>query len=121
MKETVNGATHTWTITYDARGRLETVTRDDTHYNVYGYDPNGNLTAINGARSERIDAQDRHGELHPPGGGSGRLAYTNNGDLTDKTSGRRRTRSTTTSRPTSAASRSTPPVNAASSTTSSTA
>jgi RHS repeat-associated protein len=83
MQELVNGATHTWTIGYDTRGRLETVTRDGTS-TTYGYDPNGNLTAINAADFGTFDAQDRMVSFTPPGGELWSLAYTNNGDLTAK-------------------------------------
>jgi RHS repeat-associated protein len=83
MQELVNGATHTWSISYDARGRLETVTRDGTT-SSYEYDPNGNLTAISGATFGTFDAQDRMVSFTPPGGDLWSLAYTNNGDLTGK-------------------------------------
>jgi YD repeat-containing protein len=83
MQELVNGATHTWSISYDARGRLETVTRDGTT-SSYDYDSNGNLTAINGATFGTFDAQDRMVSFTPPGGDLWSLTYTNNGDLTGK-------------------------------------
>jgi RHS repeat-associated protein len=85
MQELVSGSTHTWGIGYDSRGRLETVTRDGTT-TTYGYDPNGNLTAINGATFGTFDAQDRMVSFTPPGGEPWTLAYTNNGDLTAKAS-----------------------------------
>jgi RHS repeat-associated protein len=85
MNELVNGAAHTWTISYDSRGRLETVNRDSTT-STYGYDPNGNLTTINGAPFGTFDAQDRMVSFTPPGGDPWTLAYTNNGDLTAKES-----------------------------------
>jgi RHS repeat-associated protein len=85
MQELVNGATHTWSIGYDARGRLETVTRDGTT-TTYDYDPNGNLTTVNGAPFGTFDAQDRMVSFTPPGGDVWTLAYTNNGDLTAKAS-----------------------------------
>jgi YD repeat-containing protein len=85
MNELINGAAHTWTISYDARGRLQTVTRDGTT-TTYGYDPNGNLTAINGASFGSFDAQDRMIGFTPPGGEPWTLAYTNNGDLNAKES-----------------------------------
>jgi YD repeat-containing protein len=83
MQELVNGATHSWSIRYDPRGRLESVTRDGTA-TTYGYDPNGNLTAINGAPFGTFDAQDRMVSFTPPGGDVWTLGYTNNGDLTAK-------------------------------------
>ncbi len=85
MQELVNGATHKWAIGYDSRGRLESVTRDGTT-TTYGYDPNGNLTAINGAPFGTFDAQDRMVSFAAPGGDLWTLAYTNNGDLTAKES-----------------------------------
>ena len=75
-------------MTYDARGRLESVTLDG-RYDVYEYDPNGNLTGINGATFGTYDAQDRMVTFTPPGGGPWRLTYTNNGDLSQKLSGTR--------------------------------
>jgi len=59
------------------------VTRDGTS-TTYGYDPNGNLTAINGSPFGTFDAQDRMLSFTQPGGDAWTLAYTNNGDLTAK-------------------------------------
>jgi RHS repeat-associated protein len=87
MNETINGATHSWLMTYDSRSRLESVTLDGGT-NVYTYDPNGNLTEINGATFGTYDAQDRMVTLNPANGsGPWTYSYTNNGDLTEKTSG----------------------------------
>ena len=83
MIEYINGVTHSWAITYDARGRLESVVRDGTT-TTYEYDPNGNLTGINGAPFGTYDAQDRMVTFVPPGGASWTLSYTNNGDLLTK-------------------------------------
>jgi len=80
MIETVNGTTHSWAMTYDARGRLESVNRDGTT-TTYEYDPNGNLTKINGAAFGTYDAQDRMVTFVP----GWTLSYTNNGDLSDRT------------------------------------
>ena len=66
--------------TYDARGRLESVTFDGTT-RVYSYDPNGNLTQINGATFGTYDAQDRMVTFSDATTGSWTLSYTNNGDL----------------------------------------
>ena len=80
MKETINGVTHTWAIAYDARGRLSSVTRDGVAAS-YGYDPNGNLTTINGATFGTYDAQDRMLSFQSATTGLWTLSYTNNGDL----------------------------------------
>jgi RHS repeat-associated protein len=61
------------------------VTRDGTT-STYGYDPNGNLTAINGASFGTFDAQDRMIGFTALAGDPWTLAYTNNGDLTAKES-----------------------------------
>jgi RHS repeat-associated protein len=84
MNETINGATHSWLMTYDARGRLESVTLDGST-NVYTYDPNGNLTAINRGAFGTYDAQDRL-ITFTLAGGSWVLDYSNNGDLLQKLS-----------------------------------
>jgi RHS repeat-associated protein len=87
MVESTNGTTHSWTYTYDVRGRLESVT-EDGGLTTYGYDPNGNLTDINGETFGTYDAQDRLVTFAPPEGGiSWGLTYTNNGDLLDKGNG----------------------------------
>jgi RHS repeat-associated protein len=86
MNETINGATHSWLMTYDVRGRLESVTLDGST-SVYGYDSNGNLITVNGGAFGTYDAQDRLITLTPPGGGSWAYSYTNNGDVTFKTNG----------------------------------
>jgi RHS repeat-associated protein len=83
MTELVNGVTHAWAITYDARVRLESATRDGVT-TAYAYDPNGNLTEINGATFGSYDAQDRLVSFVEPGGGSWNLTYSNNGDLEQK-------------------------------------
>jgi RHS repeat-associated protein len=80
MHETINGVTHTWAIAYDARGRLSSVTRDGVAAS-YGYDPNGNLTTINGATFGTYDAQDRMLSFQSAATGLWTLSYTNNGDL----------------------------------------
>jgi RHS repeat-associated protein len=85
MLEYVNGVTHSWAMTYDARSRLESCVRDGTA-TTYEYDPNGNLTGINGAAFGTFDAQDRMVTFAPPAGGSWTLSYTNNGDLSTKES-----------------------------------
>ena len=87
MNETINGATHSWLMTYDVRGRLESVTLDGTT-SVYGYDPNGNMTTVDGSTFGTYDAQDRLVTLSPTSGsGPWTYSYTNNGDLTGKTNG----------------------------------
>ncbi len=83
MVEYINGVTHSWAITYDARSRLESVTGDGTN-TTYQYDPNGNLTGISGATFGTFDAQDRMVTFTPPGQTSWTLGYTNNGDLSQK-------------------------------------
>jgi RHS repeat-associated protein len=85
MNETINGATHSWLMTYDARARLESVTLDG-NTSVYTYDPNGNLTEINGVAFGTYDAQDRLVTLNSPTSGAWTFGYTNNGELTNKTS-----------------------------------
>ncbi|WP_163995126.1 RHS repeat-associated core domain-containing protein [Pyxidicoccus caerfyrddinensis] len=61
--ETVQGvATQTWGYTYDAAGRLETVTLNGTVHASYGYDDNGNRTSHTEAGiaiAATYDAQDR--------------------------------------------------------------
>jgi len=74
-------------MTYDVRGRLESVTLDGTT-SVYGYDPNGNMTTVDGSTFGTYDAQDRLVTLSPTSGsGPWTYSYTNNGDLTGKTNG----------------------------------
>ena len=85
MLEYVNGVSHSWAMTYDARGRLESVVRDGST-TTYEYDPNGNLTGINGATFGTFDAQDRMATFAQPGGAAWTLSYTNNGDLSTKES-----------------------------------
>jgi hypothetical protein len=51
------------------------VTRDGTT-STYDYDPNGNLTTINGATFGTFDAQDRMVSFTPPGGDLWPLAYS---------------------------------------------
>jgi RHS repeat-associated protein len=61
--ETVQGvATQTWGYTYDAAGRLETVTLNGIVHASYGYDDNGNRTSHTEAGiaiAATYDAQDR--------------------------------------------------------------
>jgi RHS repeat-associated protein len=83
MLETANGVTHSWAFTYDARSRLESVTEDGAT-TTYEYDPNGNLTAINGGAFGTYDAQDRLVTFTPPGQNAWALSYSNNGDLQEK-------------------------------------
>jgi YD repeat-containing protein len=86
MNEQSNGATHSWAMSYDTRGRLESVSQDGATH-VYTYDPNGNLTQIDGATFGTYDAQDRLVTFNDVTTGSWTLSYTNNGDLTYKTNG----------------------------------
>ena len=117
MVEFINGVTHSWDITYDARGRLESVMRDGTA-TTYGYDPNGNLAAINGATFGTYDAQDRMVTFAPPGQSAWTLSYTNNGDLEQKLGEAQTFAFATTCRPTFGASRSLGPAREASGTSS---
>ncbi|MET0405407.1 MAG: RHS repeat-associated core domain-containing protein [Cystobacter sp.] len=77
--EVAQGVTHAWGYAYDQEGRLQDVTRDGAHYASYGYDLNGNRTALTQAGvtlSATHDAQDR---LHTQGGAT--YAFGPNGDL----------------------------------------
>jgi RHS repeat-associated protein len=80
MSEQINGATHNWSLAYDARGRLTSATRDLVT-NTYTYDPNGNRLTVNGGGDWFYDAQDRL--LSTPDGTS--FTYRNDGTATSKT------------------------------------
>jgi RHS repeat-associated protein len=80
MSEQINGATHNWSLAYDARGRLTSAARDLVT-NAYTYDPNGNRLTANGSGEWFYDAQDRL--LSTPDGTS--FTYRNDGTATSKT------------------------------------
>ena len=81
-QEIRDGATTTWSYTYDAAGRLEHVGKDGSTYAAYTYDQNGNRTSTvkQGAPTYAgFDARDRmttQGDLD--------LTYNQNGELTTK-------------------------------------
>ena len=77
-RETVGGQTVTEAYTYDARGRLETVTRNGAQV-TYAYDANGNRLSRN-TTAGTYDEQDR---LLTWGDNS--YEYTANGELLSKT------------------------------------
>ena len=57
--EDVNGATTTWGYTYDARGRLASVSENGSVIDSYGYDGNGNRTSVNGQTVATYNADDQ--------------------------------------------------------------
>jgi RHS repeat-associated protein len=62
LQETIDGATHTYSYTYDLADRLATVTIDGAAASSYTYDGNGNATSatVRGvAATGSYDAQDR--------------------------------------------------------------
>jgi len=91
--ETVQGSSHTTDYSYDLAGRLDTVTVDGTLSADYGYDANGNRTALSGAIADiaggcfdgtppftaTYDDQDRMLTY-----GACSYTYTANGELTEK-------------------------------------
>ena len=83
MQEQINGSAHSWAMTYDARARLESVVLDGVT-TTYEYDPNGNLTGVNGGTFGTYDAQDRAVTISSPTSGLWTMSYTNNGELLDK-------------------------------------
>ena len=70
-------------MTYDARARLESVVLDGVT-TTYEYDPNGNLTGVNGGTFGTYNAQDRAVTISSPTSGLWTMSYTNNGELLDK-------------------------------------
>jgi RHS repeat-associated protein len=81
--ETIGGATHTDTYTYDVAGRLTEVRRDGILVAEYSYDANGNrlsYTGSGGAISGTYDNQDRLLQY-----GTMVYTYTANGELQSKT------------------------------------
>ncbi len=77
--ETVDGITETWDYTYDAAGRLATVTLNGGQVAAYSYDLNGNRQS-DGTNAATYDAQDRLLTY-----GSNTYTYTPNGELLTKT------------------------------------
>ena len=57
--EDLNGATTTWGYTYDARGRLATVSENGSVVDTYGYDGNGNRISVNGQTVATYNADDQ--------------------------------------------------------------
>jgi RHS repeat-associated protein len=60
--ETQHGQTHSYVYTYDLRGRLSDVKRDNVALSHYGFDANGNRTSAttaSGSATATYDAQDR--------------------------------------------------------------
>jgi RHS repeat-associated protein len=88
-QETVLGVQHTEDYTYDTAGRLTGVKRDGNAAITYGYDQNGNRTAVNGQTVATYDDQDRLTSYTPiaPGSAERQYAYTENGELKAKTVG----------------------------------
>ncbi len=83
--ETIQGASHKDSFTYDSRGRLTQVTRDGTVVATYTYDGNSNRTSVASAstsESATFDAQDRLVTV-----GSTSCTYSSNGELTQKQQG----------------------------------
>jgi RHS repeat-associated protein len=85
LDETIGNTQNTTLYTYDAAGRLETVTRG-LDVTTYQYDDNGNRTAVllngNETAAATYDAQDRiisHGDIS--------FEQTNNGELLRRTQG----------------------------------
>lgn len=82
--ETISGITTTYVYSYDAAGRLTTVTKDGAAWQAYAYDANGNRT---GGQIENVpitgtyDAQDRMVAYNMYTYG-----YNANGELSSKTS-----------------------------------
>ncbi len=92
LTETVGGVPQVLAFTYDAVGRLATVTRNGTLAASYTYDLNGNRatkTTAAGTLVAAVDAQDR---LLSYGGAT--YAYTAHGDLAMKVEGADTTRYT---------------------------
>jgi RHS repeat-associated protein len=84
LTETIGGATHTFSFTYDLAGRLTQVNRDGTPVERYAYDANGNrLTAITpgGSVAASYDQQDRLQHY-----GTSTYVYGANGELLSVTS-----------------------------------
>lgn len=77
--ETVDGVTETWDYTYDAAGRLATVTLNGGQVVTYSYDLNGNRQS-DGTNTATYDAQDRLLTYGP-----NIYTYTPNGELMTKT------------------------------------
>ncbi|MFZ5503508.1 MAG: RHS repeat-associated core domain-containing protein, partial [Pseudomonadota bacterium] len=77
--EMLAGATDTWAYNYDLAGRLQTVTKNGTAVESYGYDANGNRLSSNGIAGT-YDDQDR---LLAYNGNA--YTYTANGELQTKT------------------------------------
>lgn len=78
--ETVQGVTSNYVYAYDLAGRLDTVSKDGALIADYGYDANGNRTAVNGATVASYDGQDRLLSY-----GNATYTYTANGELLTKT------------------------------------
>ena len=59
-----NGVTTTWGYTYDARGRLATVSENGAVVDTYGYDANGNRISVNGQTIATYNADDQLTSYH---------------------------------------------------------
>ncbi|MHB1571984.1 MAG: RHS repeat-associated core domain-containing protein, partial [Solirubrobacteraceae bacterium] len=57
--ENLNGTTTTWGYSYDARGRLSTVSENGSVIDTYGYDANGNRISVNGQTVATYNADDQ--------------------------------------------------------------
>jgi len=86
--ETINGATNTYSYTYDLAGRLATATKNAAT-DTYTYDSNSNLlsgTTSSGTSNGTYDAQDRLLTY-----GTASYTYTANGELASQTSSGKKT------------------------------
>jgi RHS repeat-associated protein len=85
LKETIGGATTSYTYTYDAAGRLTGVKKNGASIATYTYDSNSNrltATTSSGTSNGSYDAQDRLLTY-----GSASYIYSANGELATKTVG----------------------------------
>ena len=57
--EDQNGVTTTWGYSYDARGRLASVSENGSVVGTYGYDANGNRISVNGQTVATYNADDQ--------------------------------------------------------------
>lgn len=83
MSENIQGTSNSYSYTYDAAGRLSTVTKNSTLISSYTYDNNGNRTS--GTKnsvsfSATYDAQDRMSTWNTYS-----FAYNDNGETTSRT------------------------------------
>ena len=80
--EIIGGQPTVFTYTYDTSGRLASVGVNGSVTEVFGYDPNGNRTHVNGVQIATYDEQDRlltHGPLNKRPIPSQRIAYVVDG------------------------------------------